>query len=82
MTIKPISRLARGENPRAFLRKREVFVSMNTTLTAKEIARHGCTFYCMINQLRMLLKMNMISKSEYKEMVEKISEYYGILVIC
>lgn len=55
---------------------------MNTTLTAKELAKHGCTFYCMINQLRMLLKMNMISKSEYKEMVEKISEYYGILVIC
>jgi hypothetical protein len=51
-------------------------------MTAKELAKHGCTFYCMINQLRMLLKMNMISKSEYKQMVEKISEYYGILVIC
>ncbi len=51
-------------------------------MTAKELAKHSCTFYCMINQLRMLLKMNMISKSEYKEMVEKISEYYGILVIC
>ena len=65
-----------------FVCKKNRKETRNMAMTAKEIAKHGCTFYCMVNQLRMLLKMNMISKSEYKEMVEKISEYYGILVIC
>lgn len=50
-------------------------------MNAKEIAQQGCTVYSLVCLYRTLLKMNYITLAQYNELVDRVTEYYSVMIV-
>ena len=48
----------------------------------KQVAINSASFVYIVNTLRMLLEMKLISEQEYNKIVAVSAEYYGTEVFC
>lgn len=68
-------------NGRLLSGRRSFLFRKEKPMNAKEIAQQGCTVYSLVCLYRTLLKMNYITLAQYNELVDRVTEYYSVMIV-